>query len=81
DTFIQLKTGGFGTNLFLSKRSSVIEVGVSRNIIQKKLGLASLATVNRAKPVLHTTMDDVPEEWADEFLAWYQDRNQEVTLK
>ncbi len=81
DTFIQLKTGGFGTNLFLSKRSRVIEVGVSRNIIQKKLGLASLATVNRAKPVLHTTMDGVPEEWADEFLAWYQDRNQEVTLK
>ncbi|MFD2627483.1 PH domain-containing protein [Oceanobacillus kapialis] len=81
DTFIQLRTGGFGTSLFLSKRSRVIEVEVSRNIVQKKLGLASLSTVNRANPVLHTNMNDVPQEWAEAFFAWYKGRNQEVELK
>ncbi|WP_042221092.1 PH domain-containing protein [Oceanobacillus manasiensis] len=81
DSFIQLRRGGFGSSLFLSKRSRVIEVEVSRNIVQKKLGLASLETVNRAKPVLHTTMEDIPTEWADAFLLWYQDRNQEIELK
>lgn len=81
EQFIQLRSGGFTTSLFLSKRNRLIEVGASRSIFQKKMGLASLALVNRAKPVLHSTIADVPDEWADTFFAWYNGRGRELEIR
>ncbi|MBY7144948.1 PH domain-containing protein [Virgibacillus sp. NKC19-3] len=81
DQFVQFKTGGFTTSLFLSKRNKIIEVQATRNILQKKLGLASLVTVNRAKPVEHTEMKDVPVGWASAFYKWYMARNKEVEME
>lgn len=81
DQYVQFKTGGFTTTLFVSKRNKVMEVQGSRNILQKKLGLASLVTVNRAKPVKHTKMRDVPVGWASMFYKWYMERNREVELE
>ncbi|WP_100013161.1 PH domain-containing protein [Lentibacillus sediminis] len=81
DQFIQLRSGGFTTSFFLSKRNRLIEVGASRSIFQKKMGLASLAVVNRAKPVLHSTIADVPDEWADTFFAWYKGRRRELEIR
>lgn len=79
--FIQCKTGSIATSLFVSKRDKVIEVEVSRTIVQKKFGLASIDVMNRAKPVLHTGLNDVPIEWADLFFDWYAGRRDEIKVE
>ncbi|MGX6445720.1 PH domain-containing protein [Neobacillus sp. K501] len=81
DKFIQLKTGGLTTSLFVSKRDKVIEIQVTRNLFQKWLGLASIETINRAKPVKHNEIEDVPVEFAEAFYQWYQGRRREVEVE
>lgn len=76
--FIQFKTGSLTTSLFLSKREKVIEVSVSRSVFQKMFGLASIGTINRAQPVYHTGVEDIPIELAQSFYAWYVERKNEV---
>lgn len=79
--FIQFKKGSLTTYLFVSKRDKIIEVNVTRNIIQKMLGLASIRTINRAKPVHHAGVDDVPLELAESFYKWYMGRRKEITVE
>ncbi|MBM7704413.1 PH domain-containing protein [Metabacillus iocasae] len=74
-SFIQIKTGGFTTNLFISRREKIVEVHVRQSLLQQSLGLASIGTVNRENPVHHTTIDDVPVELANSFYEWYRNRN------
>ncbi|USK55400.1 PH domain-containing protein [Cytobacillus solani] len=81
DRFVQFKKGSLTTTLFVSKREKVIEVRVSRNIIQKLLGLASIKTINRAKPVYHAGIEDVPQELANVFYKWYKGRKNEIKLE
>ncbi|MCM3112395.1 PH domain-containing protein [Lederbergia lenta] len=81
DQFIQFKKGVFTTSLFVSKREKIIEVKVRRNIIQKVLGLASIETINRGKPVQHSGLDDVPLEFAHSFLNWYVKRKNEIKVE
>lgn len=79
--FIQFKTGSLTTSLFVSKRDKIIEVNVTRNIIQKMLGLASIGTINRAKPVHHAGIDHVSFEMADSFYKWYMERKNEIKVE
>jgi len=81
DRFIQLQSGIFTTSLFLSKREKVIEVRVSRNFFQKWLGLASIETMNRAKPIQFNGVKDVPAEFAWMFYKWYMGRGKEVKVE
>lgn len=76
--FIQFRKGGFTTTTFLSRRDKIIEVGVSSNLIQQFLGLATVTTVNRAKPVYHNTLTDVPVNFSTLFYSWYMEREKEV---
>lgn len=78
--FIQLKTGGFSTSMFVTKREKIIEVAVTQNPVQKLLGLSSLKTVNRAKPTHHSKLADIPESLAGTFHQWYRARSNEVEL-
>ncbi len=77
-SFVQFKTGGLSTSLFLTKRSKVIEISVKRNFVQKWFGLASVDLVNRSKPIHHSAIEDVPHELAGSFYHWYQGRGKEV---
>lgn len=79
--FIQFKKGSLTTTLFVSKREKIIEVNVNRNIMQKMLGLASIETINRAKPVHRASVDDVPLELAESFYKWYKGRRNEITVE
>lgn len=79
--FIQFKKGSLTTSLFLSKREKIIEVSVSRNIFQRMFGLASIRTINRAKPVHHAGVADIPIELADDFYKWYIDRRNEIEVE
>jgi putative membrane protein len=79
--FIQFKTGSLSTSLFVSKRDKVIEVSVSRNIFQQLLGLASIKTTNRAKPVKQNRLNDVPVDLANSFYKWYMGRRNEIEFE
>lgn len=81
DRFIQLKKGSLTTSLFISKRDKIIEVSVSQNIIQKALGIASIGTINRAKPIHMNGVNDVPVELASTFYKWYMDRRNEIKVE
>ncbi|WP_353626131.1 PH domain-containing protein [Bacillus sp. JCM 19041] len=78
--FIQIKTGGLTTSLFITKRGRVIEAQMKRSLVQKRLGLASFHTINRAKPVRHSGIQDVPLTTAHSFLHWYYNRTNETTV-
>ncbi|WP_232697641.1 PH domain-containing protein [Brevibacillus daliensis] len=79
--YIQIKTGALTTSLFVSRRDKVIEVKVTRNLLQQRLGLASIETVQQAKPVCRTTINDVPIEMARAFYTWYLGRTNEINVK
>lgn len=81
DSFIQFQTGSLTTALFVSKREKIIEVKVTRSLIQKWLGLASIGTINRAKPVRHAGIDDAPVELAESFFKWYMGRRTEIKVE
>ncbi|CAH2714549.1 hypothetical protein BACCIP111895_01721 [Neobacillus rhizosphaerae] len=81
DRFIQFKKGSLTTSLFVSKRDKVIEVKVTRNIFQKWLGLASIETINRAKPIQHNEIVDVPVDFAVSFYKWYMGRRKEIEIE
>ena len=74
EDFIQFKTGSFQTSVFISKRTKIIEIGVTRSKVQQLLGLASITTVNHAKPFHYSSVDDVPREMASNFYTWYAGR-------
>ncbi|MYL64516.1 PH domain-containing protein [Bacillus hwajinpoensis] len=80
EAFVQFKTGGLSTSLFVTKRSKVIEISVKRGFVQKQCGLASVDMVNRSKPVHHSGIEDVPQELAGAFYHWYLGRGKEVQL-
>ncbi len=79
--FVQFKTGSWSTKLFISKRNKIIEIKVSSNPLQRRLGLASLGTINRGKPVYHAKIEDVPNELSVMFLDWYKGRTAEIEIK
>ena len=81
DRFIQFKTGSLETSVFVSKRDKIIEVNISRGKLQQFLGLASIGTVNHAKPVHHAGIDDIPVEIADNFYTWYAGRGSEIKIE
>lgn len=81
DQFIQFKTGSLTTSLFVSKREKIIEVKVTRNIIQQMVGLATIETTNRAKPMHHAGVDDVPLELAASLYQWYMGRRNEIKIE
>ncbi|WP_366289592.1 PH domain-containing protein [Paenibacillus sp. AN1007] len=81
DQFIQIRSGALTSTLFVSKREKVIEVKITRHPLQRRLGLASIHTVNRAKPVMHHHVHDIPDSAAGEFQMWYMGRSREVQTR
>ncbi|MGC5770854.1 PH domain-containing protein [Paenibacillus pabuli] len=79
--FIQLRTGALTSTLYISKREKVIEVQITRHLLQRWFGVASIQTVNRAKPVLNHTINDVPPEAVEAFQLWYMERRQNVQTR
>ncbi|MBP1913951.1 PH domain-containing protein [Lederbergia galactosidilytica] len=80
-SFIQIKTGSVTTSLFISKRNKVIGVKVTRNLLQKLLGLANIGIVCRAKPVLRAGVEDVPLAFTEILYQWYKRRREEIEVK
>ncbi|TWT07839.1 PH domain-containing protein [Planococcus sp. CPCC 101016] len=80
DEMIQLKNGGYTSTLFVTKRGKIVEVEITQNRIQRALGLSSLQTVTRARPIHTSYLEDVPDSLARTFQGWYRGRTKEVKL-
>lgn len=78
DQTIQFKTGGLSTDIFITNRRKVIEIYLEQNLLQKRLGIATINTVNRVKPVHHETLQDIPFIETKDFIQWYQQRAKEI---
>ncbi|WP_211747794.1 PH domain-containing protein [Paenibacillus sp. Marseille-Q4541] len=76
EEFIQLRSGGFGTHLFISKRDKIIEVKVTRGYVQRLYGVATIHTLNR--PALSQEIKDVPLKSAGHFYSWYVKRGENI---
>lgn len=79
--FIQLSQGTFEKTTFLTRRDKIIEISVKRTKLQQWFGLATIGLINRAKPVRHETLPDMPIQEAQQFVKWYAERTKNVQLK
>ncbi|MFP7254972.1 PH domain-containing protein [Terribacillus goriensis] len=78
EKFFQIKTGAFTTTLFVTKRNKMIEIARNQNPLQRWLNLATIESVNRAKPVLHNKIKDIPASEANRFYEWFHQRTRDV---
>ncbi|PAF20967.1 hypothetical protein CHH49_13025 [Terribacillus saccharophilus] len=78
EKFFQIKTGALTTTLFVTKRNKMIEVARNQNPLQRWLKLATIESINRAKPVLHNKIKDIPASEANRFYEWFHQRTKDV---
>src|SRR5690606_3377038 len=71
---IQIRTGGFTTTTFITRRERVQEVEVSQSKLQRAFGVGSLGFTNRAKPIHVSSIQDVPDGLRHEFKQWFVKR-------
>lgn len=79
--FVQLSSGALTKTTYLTRRDKIIEIYVNRSKLQQFTGLATIGLVNRAKPVRHETLSDLPIYEADAFYTWYAQRASEIPIK
>ncbi|REB08601.1 hypothetical protein DVB69_05555 [Sporosarcina sp. BI001-red] len=79
--FIQLSQGTFEKTTFLTRREKIIEVSVKRTKLQQWFSIATIGFINRAKPVRHETLADIPIQEAQQFVEWYAKRIRDVQLQ
>src|SRR5699024_1781109 len=51
DRFLQFQTGALSTELFITRRDKIDELEIDQSWIEQKLGLASISSTTRAKPI------------------------------
>lgn len=71
---IQIRTGGFTTTTFITRRERIQEIEVSQSKLQRAFGVRSLGFTNRAKPIHVSTIQDVPDELGGDFKQWFVQR-------
>ncbi|MUV36752.1 UPF0699 transmembrane protein YdbT [Lentibacillus sp. JNUCC-1] len=80
ETGIHFKNGGIWTQHFVTNRKKIIEIEISQSLLQRRLGLATITTVNRVKPVHHEQLEDLPLTAAQDFKQWYSKRFMEKEI-
>lgn len=81
EQFIQLTYGAFIKTTYLTRRDKIVEVSVKRSKLQQLIGLASIGLINRAKPIRHESLADIPVQEAQLFYSWYAQRTKDIHLK
>ncbi|MBR0641143.1 PH domain-containing protein [Bacillus safensis] len=69
--YMQIKKGGLTDRLLITHKHNIERLIISETLLQKKLGLASIKIINRAKPTKTTVLHDLPKEMADKYYSWY----------
>ncbi|RKQ30250.1 PH domain-containing protein [Oceanobacillus halophilus] len=70
-SFMQIEKGALSTKFFITNRDKIERLIVTETAIQRKLGLASMKIISRAKPTKTTTIHDIPKEAANRYYEWY----------
>lgn len=73
--FIQLRTGTFSTEFFITKKSKIEQVIVSESWLQRKAGLATVKIISRGTPMHEAEIRDLPKKEAVHVYLWYANRN------
>ncbi|HSJ38141.1 MAG TPA: PH domain-containing protein [Planococcus sp. (in: firmicutes)] len=71
---IQIRTGGFTTTTFITRRERIQEIEVSQSKLQRIFGVRSLSFTNRAKPIHVSEIRDVPDGLSQDFKQWFVQR-------
>lgn len=71
---IQIRTGGFTTTTFITRRERIQEIAVSQSKLQRAFGVRSLGFTNRAKPIHVSEIRDVPDGLGQDFKQWFVKR-------
>lgn len=71
---VQIRTGGFTTTTFITRRERIQEIEVSQSRLQRAFGVGSLSFTNRAKPIHVSSIQDVPDGLRHEFKHWFVQR-------
>ncbi|WP_422124461.1 PH domain-containing protein [Planococcus sp. X10-3] len=71
---IQIRTGGFTTTTFITRRERIQEIDVSQSKLQRAFGVGSLSFTNRAKPIHVSEILDVPNDLSGHFKQWFVQR-------
>ncbi|MFD1032597.1 PH domain-containing protein [Metaplanococcus flavidus] len=71
---IQIRTGGFTTTTFITRRERIQEIEVSQSKLQRMFGVGSLSFINRAKPIHVSNIRDVPNDLSGVFKQWFVQR-------
>ena len=71
---IQIRTGGFTTTTFITRRERIQEIEVSQSKLQRAFGVRSLGFTNRAKPIHVSSIQDVPDGLGNDFKHWFVQR-------
>lgn len=69
--FIQIQTGSFSNELFITKRLSIDEISFRQSWLEKKLNVASLTTFTRAKPLHLGIINHLPKKVSEHIYKWY----------
>ena len=72
--FVQIRKGGFTTEMFITKRVQIQEAEVKHGWLQRKFKVASLQFHNRGQPLIVSELRDVPRETSTAFYKWYKER-------
>lgn len=71
---IQIRTGGFTTTTFITRRERIQEIEVSQSKLQRAFGVRSLGFTNRAKPIHVSEIRDIPDGLGHDFKHWFVHR-------
>lgn len=74
ERFVQIKKGGFTTEMFITKRVKIQEAEVKHSWLQRKFKVSSLQFHNRGQPLIVSELKDVPRETSTAFYNWYKER-------
>lgn len=69
--YVQLLTGIFTTELFVTKRKKIEELEIKETWLRRRFGLAKLIISTRAKPIRVADISDIPKNTAFHYYHWY----------
>lgn len=81
DEFLQIRSGGFSLTTVITTREKIIEFDLSQSLLKKRLGLATITTTNRGKPIHVETLDDLSYDQAKGAFIWYTGRKPALDME
>lgn len=78
DKFLQFQSGALSTELFITRRDKIDELEIDQSWIEQKLGLASISSTSRAKPIYVSRIEHIHEEAAYEYYHWFKEEAKHV---